>query len=86
MSDRVPDFVNGDGRGGDGNLVQGKLSWARWDFVVDEENPKGRMLIVEELEQERRQGHLISPVGVGSNSGSGKGMSSPVWGSEPGIA
>jgi len=54
--------------------------------VVDEENPKGRMLSMEELEQERRQGYLISPVGVGSNSGSGKRMSSPVRDREPGIA
>jgi hypothetical protein len=46
--------------------------------VVDEENPSGRMLSAEELEQERRQGHLIGPVGVGSDSGSGEGMSSPV--------
>jgi hypothetical protein len=54
--------------------------------VVDEENPRGRMLGVEEPEQERRQGHLISPFGVGSNSSGGKGMSSPVRDSEPGLA
>ena len=76
---RAPDFVNGDGRDENGNR-------ARRDYVVDEENPKGRMLNLEELEQER-QAHLISPVGVGSNSGSGsgKGMSSSVQESEPGI-
>jgi hypothetical protein len=79
---RAPDFVNGDGRDENGNR-------ARRDYVVDEENPKGRMLSLEELERERRQAHLISPVGVGSNSGSGsgsgKGMSSSARESEPGI-
>jgi hypothetical protein len=62
---------------------QRNLGWARWDYVVGKENSKGREL---ELEQERRQGHLISLVGAGSDSSSGKGMSSPVRDSEPGIA
>lgn len=42
----------------------------------------------EELELEKKQGHMIGPVGVGSDSGSGsgKGMSSPVRGNGQGIA
>jgi hypothetical protein len=83
---RGPDFVNGDGRDENKDLGKGALGWERRDYVVDEENPKGRMLSAEELEQERRKGHLISPVGGGSDSGSGKGTSSPVRDSEPGIA
>jgi hypothetical protein len=70
----APEFTKGEG--GDGGL-----KWARRDYVVDEENPNGRMLSAEELEQERAQGHLVSPV-----SGSGSGVSSPVRDSEKGIA
>jgi hypothetical protein len=77
---QTQDSVNGNGRNENEDLEKGALGWARQDYAVDEENPNGGMLSVEELELERRQRHLIGPVGVGSDSGcgSGKGMSSLV--------
>ena len=78
---RAPDFVNDEGNdSGIGAVGGGKLGWGRRDYVVDEENPKGRMLSKEELEQERVKGHLVSPVGVG-----GSGVSSPVRDSEKAV-
>ena len=52
----------------------GGLGWTRRDYLVDEANPGGRMLNEEELESERVKGHLANPVGVGSRSGSGRGV------------
>ena len=63
---QAPDFVSGAGAG-----EGGKLGWGRRDYVVGEESPQGRMLSAEEPEQEREQGHLVSPVSVGSRGGGG---------------
>jgi hypothetical protein len=63
-----------------------RIIWAGRNGAVVDENPNGRTLSAEELELERKQGHMIGPVGVGSDSGSGKGMSSPVRGNGQGIA
>jgi hypothetical protein len=65
-----------------------RVIWAGRNGTVVDENPNGRTLSAEELELERKQGHMIGPVGVGSDngSGSGKGMSSPVRGNGQGIA
>jgi hypothetical protein len=91
---RAPDFVSGErGSAGAGAGEGGKLGWGRRDYVVDEENPQGKMLSAEELEQEREQGHLVSPLNVGSRggggngsgSGGGGGVSSPVQTGERGI-
>jgi hypothetical protein len=64
-----------------------RVIWAGRNRTVVDENPNGR---TEELELEKKQGHMIGPVGVGSDSGSGsgsgKGMSSPVRGNGQGIA
>lgn len=86
---KAPDFIGDESRGelgagseageGDGGAGVGggrsrvKLGWERRDYVVDADNPKGRMLSAEELEQERRQGHLVSPVGVGAGVEAGGG-------------
>jgi hypothetical protein len=59
---RAPDFASGEGKGSDGH---GGLKWERRDYVVDEENPTGRMLSADELEKEKERGHSVGPLGVG---------------------
>ena len=44
------------------------LQWDRRDYVVDERDPQGRLLSPEELQCELENGHLVSPMGVGSES------------------
>ena len=91
---RAPDFGGGEGGGADGGVAggmmggsgKGKLGWGRRDYVVDEDNPEGRLLGPEELERERALGHLASPVGARSGSGHGSAVSSPVRDTQPGLA
>jgi hypothetical protein len=72
---RAPNFASRDGEGSDGN---GGLKWGRRDYVVDEENPRGRMLSAEELEKEEERGHLVSPVGVGAIGAATSGRDSEI--------
>jgi hypothetical protein len=69
----------------DGNLNPVKVGWERRDYVVDEENPSGRILSAEELERERKRGHLLRPAGVGGRV-SGIALSTPGHDSETDVA